>query len=693
VKKNIFSVFIISILFPLFLYSNENEILSEITKDIKNIGKIATITKENKFYQPFIVSVFKGKDLERLGISNLKEALELIPGVDIATDNMDNKSAVFRGSNPFAYGQSKLIIDGIVVNDVMFDSYSTFLNMPINIIKRIEVVRGPGGKIDGVNAYAGSIYVVTYAERFDIDKSQDEIFLKTGSYKYKMGGFKKFYKSGDLKLFTDFYYQEDDKHLPTGYDSLNTGIYDLQPYFSNKHLTQKGEAPLWLKNYSLGISLDYKNLSLKARTMYYKKGSAYGINAMLPQDKDYVKLPSSYIEASYKSSIKNLETTVKFGVKWDDFYSETRAAPMGFKNLRLSNPDPNNPIIYKNGFYAINESRQRTFYQSTFFEYKNIDKHKIKFGYIVSKEETYEMVSKNTDRDDENNTNLVDYSDIYPFFDKDAKRYSYIFSIQDFFDYSEKLSFNYGVNIENNSHIDLQINPRITAVYKHNSDNIYKFMYSRSHRTPSWQELYTMNNKARVGNRELKPEIVNAFEAAYIKKFSIDSYIQTNIFYLINKDQINKINEDNQYRNAQDITIYGLELEYQGMITNRTKIYANYSFVYGKDDNDNELSNVANHMIKAFLTQELSPELDLNVIGKFVGTKKRIETDYRNDLKSYISFDLGLNYKNIKNRYMINFTVKNIFNNDIRYPSEPYTYDDDYKQEGRNYLISFSKEF
>jgi len=302
-------------------------------------------------------------------------------------------------------------------------------------------------------------------------------------------------------------------------------------------------------------------------------------------------------------------------------------------------------------------------------------------------------MTKNTNRDDNTTDEMVDYSETYPFFDENAKRYGYILAVEDCYEYSDKLSFVYGINIENNTHIDIQINPRITAVYKKDSENIFKFMYSRSHRSPSWQELYTKNNKARRGNKDLNPEIVNAFEFAYIRRFSIDSYFQANIFYLLNRDQINKINPQNRYENAQDTDIYGLEAEFLGLLNENTKIYINYSFVYGKDDEGHDLSNVAKHMAKAFLIKELKAGLDFNIVAKYVGEKKRVFYDYREDLDDYLTFDMGFNYENQKDRYSINFTIKNIFNTDIRYPSEPYTYDEDFRQERRNFLISFSKEF
>ncbi|HIE35377.1 MAG TPA: hypothetical protein EYP79_04195, partial [Campylobacterales bacterium] len=90
----IFKVLLLLILIITFISAKTDEkivsTLANISKDLEEIAKIATKTKENEPYQPFIISVLKGKDLERLGVSNLKEALELIPGVDIAKEILSN---------------------------------------------------------------------------------------------------------------------------------------------------------------------------------------------------------------------------------------------------------------------------------------------------------------------------------------------------------------------------------------------------------------------------------------------------------------------------------------------------------------------------------------------------------------------------------------------------------------------------
>ena len=196
-----------------------------ITQELEHFTQAATATKANEPYQPYIITVLEGKRLESLGISTLGEALELIPGVDIATDLLDMKTPVFRGSNPFAFGQVKLLIDGMLANNTFFDSFANYLYMPIETIKRIEVVRGPGSRTDGINAYAGSIQIITYAE--EIGQPVNRVFAKTGSHDLRVGGFSSSFSEGKLRVHTEGYYHKDNKRLFAGPDTAATGIYDI----------------------------------------------------------------------------------------------------------------------------------------------------------------------------------------------------------------------------------------------------------------------------------------------------------------------------------------------------------------------------------------------------------------------------------------------------------------------------------
>ncbi|XPV69841.1 MAG: TonB-dependent receptor plug domain-containing protein [Halarcobacter sp.] len=680
-----------------------NDILSSITSDMDRFNSVATITKQNEQYQPYIISVFKGKELEKLGISNLKEALMLVPGVDMATDNFNNQTSIFRGSNSLAYGQTKLFIDDVLVNNLFFDAYSEYLAMPVEMIKRIEVVRGPGSKTNGVNAYAGSINIITYAEDFEGFESKDKLIFKYGSYDYRMGGFIKKFKTENLDAMVDFYYQQDNKKLYAGPDGYSQGSMSIPALgYDNTGLSQTGDAPVWLKDYSLGLNLKYKDFSLKGRVLEHSQGSAYGINYSLPQDDDRLKLPNYYLELGYDKSFGDYEIDIKAGLKYDSFDSKAKLGPDGvvFMDYPLyinSNKTIINDVQFLNGIYGEHLAKQRTLYQSTYLTYSGFEQHIITTGYRLIREETIDMVSKLSNWTT-GDAALVDYTNTFPFFDKNAKRNIQILSLQDEFQYSNNLSFIYGFNYEQTSYKDAGIEPRISMVYQQDSENIYKAIYSRSHRNPSWQEMFTANNEARTGSTDLKPEKVDAFELAYIKKFSSDISLQTNFFYLQNKDQIYNSATAPLYRNALDTDIYGLELEYSGHITSSDKLYLNYSYVTGDSKIkttgvETDLTNVAHHLAKGYYIYNLDDDLSLSGILKYVSSKDRIPGDTRKKVPAYTTLDTTLNYENHKYDYDITFSIKNIFDTNVVYPSTPNTYIEDYAQEGRTFLVSIRKEF
>ena len=696
------SIFLLLLISLPSLKAQANNILDSISSDMKYFDKVATITKQNEHYQPYIISIFQGKELENLGISNLKEALSLVPGVDMATDNFNTQTPIFRGSNPLASGQSKLFIDGILINNLFFDAYSEYLSFPIEMIKRLEVVRGPGSKIDGINAYAGSINIITYAEDFKGFESSDKLVFKYGSYDYMMGGFMKSYKTEDLKVFIDFFYQKDDKKLPAGYDGYSQGIMSLDALgIDNRTLSQSGDAQLWLENYSLGINLKYKDFSINARTLNHTQGSAYGINLAIPQDDDRLKLPNHFLELGYNKKFHNFKIDIKAGVKYDTFDSKAKLSPDNLPFIDMYTLDKVdgtvNPVFFTDGMYGEHLASQRTLYQSSYLRYNGIDSHIITTGFRFVREETIDMISKLSNWTT-GESEPFDYTETYPFFDKNAERDTYIFSLQDEFQLNNKLSFIYGFNYEKTSYSDAVIDPRVSMVYQKDTQNIYKAIYSHSHRNASWQEMFTMNNHSRVGNTELEPEEVDAFELAYVKKISSDTHLQANIFYLLNKNQVHNTSTDAIFRNVVDTDIYGLELEYKGHISSSDKIYINYSFVDGRsyvkdEDRSVSLPNVAHHLAKAYYIYNLASSLSLSGIAKYVGSKDRILVDTREKVEAYSTLDASLRYKNKRYNYSLTLSAKNIFDAKVIYPSPPKTYIEDYMQERRNFLITLTKEY
>jgi len=55
--------------------------------------------------------------------------------------------------------------------------------------------------------------------------------------------------------------------------------------------------------------------------------------------------------------------------------------------------------------------------------------------------------------------------------------------------------------------------------------------------------------------------------------------------------------------------------------------------------------------------------------------------------------DVSMRYHNLPNQFSVTFSVKNLADANVAYPSEPNTYVNDYPQDGRTFLFSLSKEF
>lgn len=63
----------------------------------------------------------------------------------------------------FGYGSGniKLLLDGVSMNSSLLATANPVLNIPIEQIERIEVIRGPGSSVHGEEAFAGVVNVIT----------------------------------------------------------------------------------------------------------------------------------------------------------------------------------------------------------------------------------------------------------------------------------------------------------------------------------------------------------------------------------------------------------------------------------------------------------------------------------------------------------------------------------------------------
>ncbi|MDP3588006.1 MAG: TonB-dependent receptor plug domain-containing protein [Sulfuricurvum sp.] len=680
-----FSLILLSLHWSLFSAETGTDLFNNLTDDMSSIAQMAKDQRANIDYLPFIMTVFDGEELSRAGASSLKEALTLVAGVNISSDNLSLFNPVIRGSNPVSYGQSKLIVDGVEVNDLFFDGYTAYLTMPIDMIKRIEIVRGPGSYSDGHSGYAGSIVVTTYKGEAQAD-GLSRWFVSAGSYGTRKIGASYSMKDHDFAFSADMYTVHDDLSLSYGQDGLSNGILSYDSlHINNRPLSRSGDAPSSTDTTMVSASISKGDFFADGRLSTYRHGSEGGINYALASDGDHYNVDQWQVRAGAHYNAEDFSGTFQAAMVQDSFTSHQLLGPIG---LELPKPITYLPAVpFDDGFYGIHEAFIRTYKVNNTLS-GNIYGGAATFGISGSWSSVNSEKTITTDRD--TGTGMTDYSTTRPFINPNGS----INNLTGYMTYELAISSSLvgyaSLTVDRRNGLSPQIDPRIATVYVIDPANQIKFSISRAHRNPSWQEMFTQNNGARSGNPDLHPEIVMAYETQYIHQFETDHTLSVNLFRLNNDDQIYLQNY--KYVNGSKSTIQGIEGEWRKRYDD-TSFYAAYTHIWAEDGNGVTLANTPSETARGFITQTLNENWYGSLAGRWQSTTPRASTDPRNDMKAIGIIDTSIGYKLPYLNSEVQFTIKNIFDEKELYPSPSNTYDGDYPSTGRAIMATVRGTF
>ena len=254
------------------------------------------------------IQLITAEDMKKAGVTNVADALQQIAGIDIRRRGTNGTQAdlYIRGGS---FDQTLLLVDGIKVDDAQTGHHTMNLALPIEVIKRIEIIKGPAARIFGQNAFNGAINIITK----DVPETDVSLHVQGGSYNQFNAAV-----TAGINL-------DDSSHI-IHYSKNTSEGYRFNTDFDNQNFVLK--STFNKKNLPIAMLISLSDRNFGANGFY---ASPTAIN-------QYEETMASLI--GFSTVIKKGNFTWKPRVYWrrnEDEYVFVRNNPSIYRNLHISN--------------------------------------------------------------------------------------------------------------------------------------------------------------------------------------------------------------------------------------------------------------------------------------------------------------------------------------------------------------------
>ena len=241
-----------------------------------------------------------------------------------------------------------------------------------------------------------------------------------------------------------------------------------------------------------------------------------------------------------------------------------------------------------------------------------------------------------------------------------------------------------------------KFSPKLSLDYAANRDTNFYLSYGKSFNTPILYQLFRYSNfmeRNIYPNKDLEPETTDTWELGMKQKIGSKTDIHADVFYAKTKDYIHLNDSDEKhefYENAGDAKTHGFEISLNQHHSDAWTSYINYTWQTGKVEGEKNY-DIPRHLLHLGTTYSKNP-WTVNLDGMFISdrTEAGEESGCFKARDAYFLMNLSTNYQFNKN-FGLQFAVNNLF--DREYYDEDISNNHYYIGDGRTYTLTARYSF
>lgn len=633
--------------------------------------EVKTVFSASRYAQkvtdaPSSISIVGAEEIKHYGYRNLAEILRSVRGFHITYDRNYHYLGVRGFSRPGDFNtRILLLIDGVRVNDNIYHQAPIGTDFPLDIdlIERVEIVRGPSSSVYGTNAFLAVVNVITrpandFGEAeisggygtFDAFKTRltvgrevkDWRFVASGSWEESDGDERLFFPEfNDPASNNGVAEGLDDERGHSGFARLSWRDLTLQAVYSQREKAVPTAAYEMIFNDPRAAASDrHYFLDLKYEHLFPGR---LGILAR-------VNYNGYYYRGDYP-------------LDHADYQSDPDAEPLPVLNRDRS----------KGRWWGVETQAV-----------KEWDRHRVTVGGEFRHD--IDRIQKNFD--------LAPFASYL-----DSKRDSSFWALylQDEFRLLPQVSISAGARYDYYTTFGGTLNPRVALIYTPREQTAFKLIYGEAFRAPNAYELYYGDGDIfQKANSDLSPEEIRTWEFVYEQYFGHHLRSSISAFYHVIDDlitvQVDPADGLQQFRNSGRADAQGAEFELAGKWQGGVQGRASYAYIRAEDDRTGEkLTNSPTHLAKVNLVLPLIGELLLGGVEvQYTGERKTLQGNRTDD---FFLTNVTLFSENAVPGLELSASVYNLFDREYADPGSNEHRQDAIAQDGRTYRLKMTYRF